>query len=441
MTPSGAQDEAPWPSPARGWYATIILTLAYVLSFVDRQILTLLVEPIEADLGITDTQMSLLIGAAFAVCYTTFGLPLGWLVDRINRRNMVVAGISFWSVMTAACGVASGYGQLFAARMGVGLGEATLTPATYSILSDSFAPSRLVRAIGVYMSGAIIGIAGAYAIGGLLTAWVGAREAVILPVLGEVRSWQAPFLVLLLPGLVIAALASAIAEPARRGYREASSLAGLVPFLRSRAGLYLPLFIAMGAQSVIVYANLTWMPTLLARRFGWEPAQIGLALGLVFLIAGLAGNFAGAWAGSHLIDRNRPRAFIGICLLSTSLLLLVGPIGPVMQSPWGVLGLLAPTILLTSIPTAIVPTAVQMAALPEFRGQVAALYLFATQLLGLLLGPTMVALFTDYVFADRAAIGLSQSAAVLLAAMVSLSAFIMARRHFVSLASPPAVPA
>lgn len=435
MTTEPGTAEPGWPATSRGWYATFVLTLAYVLSFVDRQILTLLVGPIQADLDLNDTQMSLLIGAAFAICYTSFGLPLGWLVDRVSRRKVAAIGITFWSVMTAACGGAGSYAQLFLARMGVGLGEATLTPATYSLLSDSFPPSRLVRAIGVFMSGAIIGIGFAYLLGGQLAAWIGANEQVTLPMVGTVRGWQAPFFILLLPGLLIALLVSFIHEPPRRKPPiSATATPPLLPFLRARARPYGLLFLAMGAQSVVVYANLSWMPTLMTRRFGWDPASIGQALGLIFLGAGLAGNFLGAWVGGRLLEQKRTAAYLGLCILAAALLLLVGPAGPVMGSATGVLALLVPTILLTSIPTAIVPAAIQMTTPGVYRGRVAALYLFATQMLGLLLGPTTVALFTDYVFADRAAIGLSQSAAVTAATLVSLAAFLAARRPFVQLA-------
>jgi len=432
-------DAAAWPPASRGWYATAVLTLAYVLSFVDRQILTLLVAPIQRDLDLSDTQMSLLIGAAFAICYTTFGLPLGWVVDRVSRRRVAAWGVAFWSVMTAACGAAGTFAQLFVARMGVGLGEAALTPAAYSLLSDSFPPAKLVRAIGVYMSGAILGIAFAYALGGQIAAWIGSHDSVALPLVGTVRGWQAPFFVLLLPGLLLAVLIAAIPEPPRRKPPgAAASVPPLLPFLRSRAGTYGLLFLAMGAQSVVVYANLSWMPTLMARRFGWDAASIGYALGAIFLVAGLGGNFFGAWIGGRLLAAGRARAYLGVCVASAGLLLLVGPVGPVMGTAAGVLGFLVPTILLTSIPTAIVPAAVQLTTPGEYRGRISAVYLFATQMLGLSLGPTTVALFTDYVFADRAAIGSSQAAAVALASAVSLAAFVAARTPFARLAATAA---
>jgi len=433
---TAAPADRDWPATRHGIYATIALTLAYVLSFVDRQILTLLVGPIQADLGISDTQMSLLIGAAFALFYAGFGMPIGWLVDRYSRRRIAASGIAIWSVMTALCGIAGSYGHLFLARMGVGLGEATLTPASFSLLADSFAPARLVRAIGVYMSGAIIGIALAYALGGQLAGYVAEHDRIAVPVLGTIRGWQAPFLILLVPGLVVALLVAAIKEPPRRQPKaDPAPVASFMPFVRARARVLGPLFVAMGAQSVIVYANLSWMPTLLGRRFGWAPADIGLALGAVFLTAGLSGNLLGALIGGRLLGEKRHRAYMGLCIASTATLLVVGPLGPLAGSPGMVLAFLVPTIMLTSLPTAIVPTAVQMTTPGPLRGQTSALYLFCTQLLGLMFGPTLVALFTDYVFVDQAAIGQSQSATVGLAAAISLVAFLLAAAPFSRLAA------
>lgn len=423
-----------WPTPARSWYATVIFTLAYILAFVDRQILSLLVIPIQADLGLSDTQISLLIGAAFAICYATFGLPLGWAVDRISRRWVAAAGVTFWSVMAAGCGLAGSFPQLFLARMGVGLGEASLTPAAYSYLSDSFPPAKLVRALSVYMSGAMIGIALAYALGGEFAAWVAARDTVTLPLIGVVRAWQAPFLILLPPGLLIGVLVLLMAEPPRRKIPGPATTASIRPFLKSRGVPFGLLFLAMGAQSIVINANLAWMPTLLARTFAWDSASIGYALGGVFLVAGLGGNLLGAWIGGCFLDARRTRAYLGICTASAALLCVVAPLGALADSAWVVLACFAPTILFIAIPTSIVPAALQMTTPGEFRGRVSAAYIFSTQMLGLLLGPTMVAIFTDFVFADRAAIGYSQAATATFGALVSLGAFFAASAPFTRLA-------
>ena len=141
---------ADWPSKARSWSLVFILVLAYICAFADRQILSLLVDPIKRDLNITDTEFSLLNGLAFTLCYTIVGLPLAWLADRGSRRNLIISCISFWSLMTAVCGMANSYWTLFLARMGVGAGEAGLSPAAYSMIADHFPPEKRARPMSVY---------------------------------------------------------------------------------------------------------------------------------------------------------------------------------------------------------------------------------------------------------------------------------------------------
>jgi MFS family permease len=206
------------PSPAYAWFVVGVLLLAYTLSFIDRMILSLLVGPIRADLGISDTQMSLLMGFAFAIFYSLLGVPLGWLADRGNRKALIVGGVAAWSLMTAVCGLARGYGGLFLARIGVGVGEATLSPAAYSMLGDYFPRERLGRAMAVYSIGVPLGSGVALVAGAFVVRFVTEGAPVPLPLLGALEPWRLAFLIVGLPGLLVAALiALAIREPARRG--------------------------------------------------------------------------------------------------------------------------------------------------------------------------------------------------------------------------------
>ncbi len=204
-----------FPKPATAWTLTILLTLSYIVSFIDRQLLGLLVSPIKADLGISDLKMGLLLGLAFSLFYVTLGVPIGWLADRVNRRNLVIAGITLWCIMTAACGLSKSYGQLFLARVGVGVGEATLSPCALSLISDSFPPERRARAIGVYSIGVSVGGGLAYLLGGALVQAVADAPPIDWPVLGEIRPWQSAFIIIGLAGLVVALLLTMVPEPAR----------------------------------------------------------------------------------------------------------------------------------------------------------------------------------------------------------------------------------
>jgi MFS family permease len=216
--------------PVYSWYVVGVLTLAYILSFIDRQIITLMIGPIKQDLGLTDTQMSYLIGLSFALFYTVFGFLIALAADRYNRRNIVTAGIVVWSVMTAFCGLAKGYGQLFLARMGVGFGEGALSPSALSMISDYFPREKLARAISVYSMGIAVGSGIALLVGGSIIHLVSSAATVTLPLVGELRPWQAAFVIVALPGLPLALLMLTVREPASaraRGVGHGDSKAAL----------------------------------------------------------------------------------------------------------------------------------------------------------------------------------------------------------------------
>ena len=206
----------PYPDTGYSWYVVVVLTLAYTVSFIDRQIMALMVEPIRRDLGISDTQMSLLLGLAFAIFYTLLGIPIARLADRYSRRLIIASGITIWCLMTAACGLARNYTQLFAARIGVGVGEAALSPSALSMISDYFPKETRGRAVAFYTMGIAMGVGLAMIIGGQVIALVSAAPPVVLPVLGELYAWQTVFLVVGLPGLLMAVLMKTVKEPVRR---------------------------------------------------------------------------------------------------------------------------------------------------------------------------------------------------------------------------------
>ena len=201
---------------AYAWYTVVLLTVAYVFSFIDRYILGLLVEPIKNDLGLTDTEIGLLLGPAFAIFYTTMGLPIGWLADRGRRAWIVTAGITIWSLATAACGLARSFPQLFLARVSVGVGEATLGPCALSMIADSFPEERRGKPIAFYCSALGIGAGIASLAGASVFTWSKSVSGIELPVVGLVAPWQFAFIVVGLPGILLAFLMFFLREPARQ---------------------------------------------------------------------------------------------------------------------------------------------------------------------------------------------------------------------------------
>ncbi|MFZ9086070.1 MAG: MFS transporter, partial [Steroidobacteraceae bacterium] len=248
-TPVDEDQNAPLDRQAalRAWWTVILLTLAYICSFIDRQVITLLIGPIKQDLGLSDTQVSYLIGLSFALFYTVFGFLIAIAADRLNRRNIIAAGIFLWTIMTAACGLARGYGQLFLARMGVGFGEGALSPAALSLLTDLFPRRQLARAIGVYSTGIAIGSGVALLVGGSVIQAVSGAETVTLPLFGTLRPWQAAFIIVSLPGLPIGLLMLTLREPARKGMTQGAgwSLKPTLAHLREHCRSYLGIALGM----------------------------------------------------------------------------------------------------------------------------------------------------------------------------------------------------
>ena len=206
-----------YPSSGYAWYVVGVLTVAYVFSFIDRQVLNLMVGPIQKDLGINDLQMSLLMGPSFAVFYTLFGIPLGRLADTRSRRAIISVGVAVWSIMTAGCGLTRTFWQLAVMRMGVGVGEASLSPSAYSLISDYFRPERRSTAMSVYSMGIYIGSGLAFLVGGFIIQLAAGTETTAVPWIGPVRSWQLVFLLVGLPGLLISLLLLTVREPVRKG--------------------------------------------------------------------------------------------------------------------------------------------------------------------------------------------------------------------------------
>jgi MFS family permease len=402
-----------YPSPAYGWYVVVVLTLAYIVSFLDRQIFALLIQPIRADLALTDTQISLVGGFAFALFYTFLGIPIGRLADRRSRRLIIAVGITIWCAMTAACGLARNFWQLFAARVGVGVGEATLNPSALSLISDCFPREQRGRAVSFYNMGVSLGVGIANILGAWAIAVTSAAEPLVLPGVGPLRPWQTVFIVVGLPGLAIAALMMTVREPLRQDkirierdgrVTEDISLATTVQFLRDRWRTYGSLFLGMSVVTIIGYGFFFWIPTMLVRTWGWTIPQAGYAYGLLILICGPIGVNLGGWLGDWFYRRGRKDGMMRTCLYAALVFVPTSVLAPLMPTPELALGLLIPSTITGAMVTATGAAALTMITPNQMRAQATALYYFVINLLGLPLGTTAVALVTDYVFGADAAL-------------------------------------
>jgi len=428
---------ADWPRPAVGWYAVTVLTIAYVLSFIDRSILTLLVGPIRADLGISDTQISLLHGLAFAIFYTTLGIPIALLADRLNRRNIIAIGIVVWSVATAMCGLARSFWQLFAARVSVGVGEAALSPAAYSMIADLFPPQRLGRALAVYTVGAFAGAGLAYLIGGAVVGAVSGASSVMVPVLGEVRSWQLVFFIVGWPGLLVALWMLTVREPVRRHVRQAgtetsipAALRDCLRHMRAHWQTYSAHLLGFALLGLVFNATIAWMPSYLIRIFALAPGQAGFWVGIALLVFGTLGVLTGGWltdrwnAAGHTDAAMRVGLTCAVCTVPFALSATLVPSLPTS------IALFAGLVFFTSMPFGAAAVAIQIVTPPLMRATASSMYLCVLNLVGLGLGPTLVALFTDYLFGDDAAVGRSMALTAALVLLPAIALFWWGLPHF-----------
>ena len=299
-------------------YLLFVLTAAYALSFVDRQILSLLVVPVKRELSLTDLQIGLLQGLAFALLYMLLGLPFGRLVDRHKRKRIILGGIGLWSVMTAACGFPRNFGELFLARIGVGVGEASLQPAAYSLLADTYPPDKLSTALSIFSMGAWLGVGSAFLLGGRVTE----IAATIAAVSGlNWSGWRLLFIMLGALGLPICLLVFFFREPSRRHNAQSLAIAATGRFLKARASLIAPLFLGYSLILLNVYAFLAWSPALLVRTYGWTPPEVGHALGLCALLLCPVGALIGGTIADRLVRSGRPAGPVIVGIVETAMLL------------------------------------------------------------------------------------------------------------------------
>jgi MFS family permease len=410
-----------YPARSTAWAAVFVLALLYGLAFLDRQIIVLLVAPIRHDLGISDFQVGLLQGLSFALFYAIGGLPLGYAADKFPRRWVIFFGVLVWSLAAIACGLVNGYHQLFAARILVGLGEAALAPAAYSILSDMFPRKQLTFALGVFALGSIVGMTLSLMIGAaMLRSFEG---GLTLPLIGHLHSWQAAFVATGTPGLLLAFLIFAIPEPRRRGLGLGgdASWSAVFRFLRARPAFFACHLIGFSCILTTTYAQL-WTPTFLARTYDWPMAQIAVALA----VFGFATNSFSLLFSGRTVDalqrRGMSDAHFRYYCVATCVLIVAGGSAFWAAQPWLYFTLAA----IAAIPMnmqAVGASAVQIVTPVEIRGRVTALYLMTTALFAQTMGPATVGFLTDYVFHRDTAINMSLSLTTLLYAPIALIAF------------------
>ena len=399
----------PWPPEHEARRAVLVLMVAYIFSYIDRQILAMLVGPIKADLGVTDFELSLLNGLAFAVCFTVLGVwPVGQWADRGNRRNLAAAGVFFWSLMTAVCGRVTSYAGLFVARIGVGVGEATLAPAAYSMIADYVPPARRGRALGLFSMGIYFGIGVAIMVTGLVVQAVGSMPVMHWPVIGEVRGWQVAFLILGPPGMLVSLWLLTVREPVRREAAAATTdvrYADVWRRIREHAGFYANLIFGVSMLTLTFNAVAFWIPAHLLRVHELSPLQVAFSYGPIMFVAGSLGILAGGVLADRWRSAGRADAELQVVLYGA---LALGPLVIAafqLRDATLAIALLAPLLFVTSFPFGAASAALQMVTPNRFRARTSAIYLLVINLLGIGLGSSAASFVSDVVLQDEQRIG------------------------------------
>jgi MFS family permease len=412
---SAAGETQVYPPRAYAWFVVAILSAGYAAALLDRWVLSLLVQPVKAHFHLSDTQVGLLMGPAFAMCYIVMGLPFGWMADRFNRRNIIAGAMGFWCLMTACCGLARTGTQLTFARFGIGVGEAGLSPAANSIIADSFPRALQSRAIGVFNLGIYAGMGLSYLIGGAIVALT-AGKTLTLPFVGLLESWQIVFLLVGLPGLVIAIIVMFLIEPRRREKvapgADSASFARCFAYVGRHWKALVPLAVGMGAAPLVGYTN-NWLPTMFTRTWGWPVSRFSLVYGLILLIMGPLGAVSSGFLAARFNTVERRDGSYKTCLIGLAIVVTCGALMPFSPSPYVALALLAPGAFCGSLATAAGVAAVVFATPGLFRGRILAMYTITNGTIGVFAGPAAAGVLTDHLFTGHDGIRYAMSTVVL----------------------------
>lgn len=426
------------PVGAYPWYTAGVLGCCYAVAFIDRGILGVAAAPVQQSLGLTDSQFGMLHGMAFVTLFFLAGIPLGWLADRWSRRAIIASGMLFWTAMTAACGLASGFAALFLARIGVGLGEACLVPAGASLLAALVPRQRLARATAIFLVGAAVGSGLALLGGGYLLGQLTKVGIIHVPLLGDLVPWRVLFLLACLPGLAAAPLVMTMSEPRRLHAPQPfwPHMRQTMAHMRRHGRAYGCLVGATACSNVLAQSQGAWMPLFYLRHFGWPPGQSAMLVGGMFLLTAPTGQFVGGYLADRLQARNVPGAQ-NLCL-AMGLALSIAP-GALFCStsslPLSIAGyMLFNFIAFATTPNGMVGT--QIITPPALRGTATALMVAVVSLVGIGVGPAAVGLLTDHLFHDGAKLGWSMLLVFALAGLAGTVLALAGRRAFARAATP-----
>lgn len=421
----------PGKDVSRAWYFVALLMLANLSGFIDRLILALLAPAIRRDLGLSLTETGILIGLPFSVFYAVAGLPIARVADRSSRRNIIAIGVALWSVMTAVCALAGNFWRLLLARVGVGVGEASLQAPATSLIADLFPRERLSTAMSVYAMGVFLGSGLAYFIGGWVVGLVSEQTLWTLPMLGAIRPWQTAFLIVGLPGLLIAMLMFTVKEPERKMTdKTALPLSAVFRYMRDNARAFGFVIAAYTFSSTVNYGIAIWLATFLTEIHGWPVSRAGMVQGILTMTIGTIGVLAGGRLADSLARRGYTDAPLRVAMIGAAGMLVSATAYAMVDSIEAVIAWLAVVNLFAAFPWGAAGTAVAESVPASMRAQGAAVFYFVLNLVPFALGPWAVGAVTDYVFGRDDALGYALAAVNIVGMTLAIILFAMGLRSY-----------
>ena len=401
--PVGTISPAPMAVPGvgrmGGWYTVVMAGLVGVMSQIDRGVLALFVQPMKRDFHLSDTQVSFLLGAAFTLFYVVGGPPISRLADRGVRKSVIAGCLAVWSLATGLCGFAQNFWGFFASRAVIGASEAGCGPASLSLISDSVPKEKLPRAYAIYNSGFMGGGALSLFFGGILLGLLADVQPIHIAGLGTIHNWQIVFMILGVPGIILSTIFFfTVKEPPRKGSTRPQGYSSreVMTFVWSQRSFHLPLIAGVLLMGLQTYGLIAWMPAFYERTYGWGPAKVGPLLGIVTLIGGTIGLFVGARL-AEILARKHDDANLRVLFLAQFLPIPILFAVPLMPSPWLALGLGAVGGAFGTMGAAGFNSALNTAVPNEMRSQINVTYFILQNAIAGSLGPTLVALVTDFV--------------------------------------------
>ena len=393
--------EQNYPTPKYAWTLLFFLTLAYVSSFIDRYILGLLVDPIKEDIGASDTQMGLL-SSAFTWIYALTALPLGFLVDRRGRTKLVAIGVFLWSAATVWTGLAKSFFQLFAARMSVGIGEAVLSPAAFSMIGDSFPKERRGLPIAVYSMALVIGASIANLLSGGILKWAATVGDVSLPLIGDIATWQFIFLIVGAPGFLIAVVFLFFREPPRieSSPREGASLSDAFVWIGSKWATFLTFVSIFMCMVAIAYGQFFNAP-MFSRTWGWDPSDYAIINGISILLISPLTFFIAGKLSDKRVAAGQKDAPLRLAIFGLFVMIPTAVIAPLMPAGWMAFGVLCLTTVGIGLVSATGVNALLAIVPGDIRGVIVAVYYFFISFIGGALSPPFIGWLNDTYFAGE----------------------------------------